>query len=72
MSSQLTSTESGLNSLKTRQNALVNNLKGADSPKGHSILNLITMKIQSEMGGDTDDLISLQNVAVSLGKISIF
>ena len=38
--SQLTSTESVLkllNSLKTRQNALVNNLKGADIPKGYSI-----------------------------------
>ena len=56
---------------KTRQNALVNNLKGADSPKGHSVLNLIAMKIQSEMGGDTDDLISWQNVTVLLGKISI-
>ena len=33
VSSQLTSTESGLNSLKTRQNALVNNLKGADLPR---------------------------------------
>ena len=72
VSADVTSTESGLNSLKTRQNALVNNLKGADSPKGN-ILRFKSYRDQDpEMGGDTDDLISLQNVAVLLGKKSIF
>ena len=39
---------------------------------GYSVLNLLAIKIQSEMGGDTDDLISSQNVTVLIGKMSIF
>ena len=39
---------------------------------GYSVLNLLAIKIQSEMGGDTDDLISSKNVTVLIGKISIF